>query len=224
MNPLFEKQAHGFPRLMEIMTAQVPVIHTFAIMSVDNPQGKPLTHKENQKARDAFRAPLKEDHYGWIQTWGQYGGLERPFFIMNPRRADVIYWGEKFNQESVIYGTVFHQQLKVIFEYIEGSTVKATCDVVTNPKNKHDYKTTYKGRDFYIPFFDECPITDSNVPKECPAQMDELVHNEENLPHLATLHTCEEATRLDALSQKVGMSILMNRHKVLTALNSLKWK
>lgn len=224
-NKLLLKQASGFSRLMQIMTAQVPTVYTFGIISVDNPQGQIASSEANNAARKKFQALLRQDQYGWVQATGHYGGSERSYFVMNARKDDVVRWGLRFDQEAVIFGQVNHTEKKVVFEYIEGRATVATCSVVHNPKDALDYKTTYKGRDFYIPFFDdEAQVTDANVPKECPMQEEDVIGIEANVTHLATLHAHKEYIQSDANGHRVGFGVLGHRYKVLKALNALKKK
>ena len=220
LNAKLLKKASGYSRLMQIMTGNVPSIHTFGIISVDNPQNQQITPEQNNERRIKFKEYLRATAlYGYVQHSGKYGNFENAFFIINCRRNEVISWGNHYDQESVIFGTVDHTNKKVVFELIYGDTVKAVREVVLQvEEGQEDFYSTCKGRKFQIPFFD-----DKYAPeKKFTRTEDELIHHESNLSHLATIFAHAEHIKGDALGQTCGMAIFGHRHAVRQALEALE--
>ena len=209
----------GFSRLMQIMTGQVPTIHTFGILSVDNPQGVVATPE--QKKQLEFKNQLRRSFYGYVQHGGKYGEFEKAFFIMNCRKSVVLDWGSQYDQESVIFGTVDHESQEVTFEFIKHGVTIAVRKVVLSLTDDADSYSICKGRKFQIPFFEDIP-TDEKLTR----QEDEFTHDEANLPHLATLFALKDKIKGDAMGRTSGMALLLHRYaaqKALTALTQPKF-
>jgi hypothetical protein len=222
-SPLLKVKASGYPRLMSILKGKVPSIHTFGIISVDNPQGIAVSPEENNKKQAEFKQILSHAGYGYIQHKGKYGEFEKAFFIMNIRIADLLKWKSKFDQDSVIFGKVDQNEHKVVFKLIgDDGTRSIREDVLSLTSDDEEYYSEYKGRRFLIPFFDdayELRNAESNVPIEI---LDKnLEENPTNLPHLATIMSNAEGTKLDAEGLKVGMGNYYTRCSVLAALRHL---
>ena len=222
------KQAmSGFPRLMQIMKGRVPSIHTFGIMSVDNPMGQAAPAQFNNQQREDFKKVLQRSGYGYVQHNGKYGDFEKAFFIMNIRKIDLLAWMAKYNQHSVIYGQVDPAKNAVTFEMIghDGAVISTREDVIGLTGDKEEYFSEYKGRKFLIPFFDDAfqpKKEDSNIPAAMPFSETQVEENEANIPHLATIYANAEHIREDALGVKVGMSNYYKRCQILQAIRSLK--
>lgn len=239
------KRAGGFPRLMRIMKGQVPTVHTIGILSVDNPQNKPLPPAENNRRRDSFTELLKRGHYGYIQHGGVYNNTEHSFLVMNvSKRTLVNYWGGPaktkaivngreemvppgWDQESVIFGTVDSNRKRVVFELIEHGQTTATREVVLHVQDGADnFYSFYKGRKFQIPFFDAAYAPDAeetNLPANAPLQEAELTRHEANLTHLAQIAAYDEQIRRTATGETVdGYNAWAHRGQTMLALNKLK--
>lgn len=240
--------ATGYPRIMQIMNGLVPSVHTFGIMSVDNPQNTPLPATENNKRREKFRTELREkrkeereeafreelnhSHYGYIQHNGRYGGFEKAFFIMNARLEDMVSWCDTsyFDQESFIYGEVNHLKKEVLFTLFSGAIPGPQRKIVLFlDAGTQNYYSEYKGRKFVIPFFDDnyelseaSESSATNVPKGVPFTKEEVEANPANALHLATIYAGEEALRLDALGKTVGMCNYYKRGQLLSAVKKLR--
>jgi hypothetical protein len=217
------KEASGYPRLMNILKGKVPSIHTFGIISVDNPQGTVVAPEENNKKQTEFKQALSHAGYGYVQHKGKYGEFERAFFIMNISITDLLKWKSKFDQDSVIFGRVDQEEHKVIFKLIgDDGTRSVREDVLSLSSDAEEYYSEYKGRRFLIPFFDDAyepKNTESNIPIEI---LDKnLEENQANLPHLATIMSNAEGTKLDAEGLKIGMGNYYTRCSVLAALRHL---
>ena len=228
---LLSKQAmSGYSRLMQIMSGQVPSIHTFGIMSVDNPQNQPLSEPDNQLRRDEFKVVLKKAHYGYVQHNGVYDRWEKAFFIMNVSQAQLAKWCDpkNFDQESYIFGEVDHDKNEVDITLFEGSTPISVRRVVLYMENGvQNYYSEFKGRKFQIPFFDDnYAPTDkgaSNLPLGVPFQVSE-VDTPENAEHLATILKGNESLRKDATGKTAGMCNYFKRGHLLQCVRNLTVK
>lgn len=212
------KMASGYPRLMQIMTGQVPTIHTFGILSVDNPMSTQLSPQENNKRRKTFKDKLKQELFGYVQHYGMYDNYEKAFFVPNVRKETVVRWGDTFQQESVIFGTVDHKNQKVTFEFLKDGVTTDVREVVLRVEGGVDnYYSVYKGRKFRIPFFD-----DNYAPEvKLSYQREELASTENEL-HLAALEDEADWVRRDAAGEICGMGIMAHRYRVMQALRALK--
>ena len=207
----------GFPRLMQIMTGQVPTIHTFGIMSVDNPMKQALTPEQNNKRRVEFKEYMKHQAlYGYVEHGGQYEVYEHAFFIPNINRKTLINFGKQYEQESVIFGTVDRENEKVVFELIYGDTVGSMREVVLSINDEQkDYYSICKGRKFQIPFFDEKYAPEKKLSRS------ESEFTDKEAEHLATLAANEEDIKADAFGKRGGMGMMLHRSRVLKALKAL---
>jgi len=222
---LFKKEAGGFSRIMQMMNAQIPSVHTLGIMSVDNPQGEPATAEANNKAREDFKKQLKRSLYGYVQQSGQFGGSkEKSTMIMNITKKDLEAYGKQYDQQSVIFATIDPVKKEIKFEYIENGTTLATQTCVVGLKNNTpDMFSEYKGRKFLIPFFDGPDSEEEgNLPKGAPFTEEQVNKHEANLPHIAVINKYANDVRLIAMGRKVGMSVIGARGMTLRALRHLK--
>jgi hypothetical protein len=222
---LLKKQAAGYSRLMQIMNAKVPTVYTFGIMSVDNPQGRPVSPEENNKARQQFREALKHSLLGYVEHKGVFEGVaEASFFIMNVSKKAMFNWQKSFDQNSVIFGTVDQENGRVIFEYIEHGVTISTREVVMTPGEHELGHSLYKGRKFLIPFFDDSDskISSSNLPAGIPLTKEAALRSKENHQLVATIEAENEHIRLIALGERVGMGNMAHRGRMIEALRKLK--
>ena len=221
---LLEKQAAGYPRLMSILKGKVPSVHTFGIISVDNPQGIAASPEENNKKQAEFKEILNRSGYGYIQHKGKYGEFEKAFFIMNIRITDLLKWKSKYDQDSVIFGEINKEDNNVTFKLIGDDGIRSVReDVLTSASDTDEYYSEYKGRRFLIPFFDDAyepKDTEANIPVSVLDK--DLEENPENLPHLATIVANFNQIRDDACGLKVGMGNYYTRCAVLQALKNLR--
>jgi len=223
------KVASGYPRLMQIMKGLIPTVHTFGIMSVDNPQNQALSEEENQKRRNQFKADLKRGYYGYVQHNGMYDRPEKAFFIMNVRLSELTQWcGEtQFDQESYIYGQVNHDEHEVVMTLYYGATPGPQRKVVLRVENGvENYYSEYKGRKFVIPFFDETEAPESeesNLPTGVPFDKND-VDTPKNASQLNLILANAEGLRKDALGLTVGMGNWNKRGMLLQAVRQLEPK
>ena len=236
------KTAGGFPRLMMIMKGMVPQIHTFGIMSPDNPQGKQVSSEQNNIARARLKKSLDHMGFGYVTHTGRYGPVEQAFFIMNIPPADMLTLREAYDQESVITGEIAHREgdkSTTVFKLVDAYGVRAERSVVVDMNSSGDkYYSEVKGRKFIIPFFDEDSIQErmdnrdnealeadedemeSNVTN--PFTADKIPENDKTLPHLATIKVNAQRTREDATGERIGMGNYYKRKQVFAAMKALK--
>ena len=222
-------EASGFPRLMQIMKGVVPTVHTFGIMSPDNPQSVPATKEFNEAARIRFKKMLDHFGYGYVQHTGMYGAKELSFFIPNINKRDLATLQKAFDQETVIFGQVHRggHGATTTFEMIGAGGVESTRTVVIDETNKdpQDYYSEVKGRKFRIPFFDDAypdaeGSTESNIPN--PFEAKDIPENDQTLPHLAHVYAKAQDIHEDARGLKTGMGSYYSRKSVLSALKAVK--
>lgn len=79
-------------------------VHTFGIITPENPMGKKASPSYNAKSREEFEQHLKKLRYDYIPVQGSYGSLEKSYFIINPNIDDLANIGNKFKQLSFLYG------------------------------------------------------------------------------------------------------------------------
>lgn len=236
------KTASGFPRLMMIMKGMVPQIHTFGIMSPDNPQGKQVSPEQNNIARAKLKNSLDHMGFGYVAHTGCYGTVEQSFFIMNIPPADMLILRENYDQQTVIIGEIEHREggkSTTTFKMVDVYGVQAERIVVVDANTSGDnYYSEVKGRKFVIPFFDESYSTErlntkgnealeadedemeSNVTN--PFTADKIPENDKTLPHLATIKVNAQCTREDAKGERIGMGNYYKRKQVFAAMKALK--
>jgi hypothetical protein len=146
----------GFSRIAQIMSGLVPTVKTFTIVTWENPMIKELTKKENEERNNKLKEILNKNSYGYRQITGKYGNIENPFFIMNITEKDTIDLGKQGEQQSVIHGIII-KEFDVTFKMIFCFTNEVYERHIWKSKDKavNDLYSVYKGKKFYIPFFDE---------------------------------------------------------------------
>ena len=153
----------GFPRVKNIMMGSVDRINSVGIITAENPMGQETDKKINLESQAKLKDDIRKLGYGFIQMKGTYGNTENPFFIPNISKEDLIKLGQKYNQESIIYGEKESDESKVYFKwnYIESNNGKIISSVYKNISNdrdiqsREDFYSAVKGRRFYFPFFDD---------------------------------------------------------------------
>lgn len=229
------------PRLMMIMKGMVPQIHTFGIMSPDNPQGKTVSPEQNNVARAKLRKALDHMGFGYVTHKGHYGTVEQAFFIMNIPPKDMLILRENYDQENVITGEIEHREagesvttFKMVDRYgVQGERISV---VDMNDEASGNYYSEVKGQEFLIPFFDESYNTEriTNEDNEAfedegmessvvnPFTTDEVPRNDKTIPHLATLSINATRIKEDARGERVGMGNYYRRKQIHAALKALK--
>jgi hypothetical protein len=174
---------HGYTRLMQIMMGEVPKINSFAILTAENSFGISLDKIKNQKRNNDLKERLDSSGFGYRQIKGKYNNWEDPFFVINIQLKPLLNLGRMFKQDSVIYGEIKKdKEIKftefnlyyidytakerekpeeyILYDDLYKDNVKIVKIVkryiVINPGNvSADFYSEYKGRKFYIPFFDD---------------------------------------------------------------------
>jgi hypothetical protein len=222
------KVAHGYSRIMQILNGVVPTVHTLAILSADNPQAKPLTPEENNKREERLRKMLKDSLLGFIQHKGKYGNFEKPFLIMNVQEELIKKLASKeyFDQESYIFGKVFPREQKVVFSLVEhGVTKSQRITVNRGEADREDFYSEYKGRKFYIPFFDEeheGEVENSNLRDASHISFlrDEIPGGFEK--SLEDLEQRSLKVARDIVGEYVGISLMSLRGTILKECNEIR--
>jgi hypothetical protein len=143
----------GYSRLLQIMRGNVPTIYSIGILTAEDPMGDKLPREENKKRNVDLERDLKHYNYGYVKIKGRYNNEENSFFVNNIEKEHLVYFGDKYEQESVIYGQRLGDD-SFEFQYIEGDDV-VSRKVFNNVKDTDKLYSELKGRKFIIPFFDE---------------------------------------------------------------------
>ncbi len=165
---IIEERMSGFPRVHNMMTGNVDSINTIGMMTSENPMAQQLTHKENKKRLSDLKEDLRNLNLGFIPIDGTYGVKENALVIPNIKREDLINLGEKYKQDSVIFGQKKNDNGKIVFlwEFIKrGDVVKTSNIVITNSEaleTADDFYSAIKNRRFAIPF-DDVSITNNFI-------------------------------------------------------------
>ncbi len=148
-------------------------IKTIAILTASNPYGVKETKEYNTRANKDLEGNLKTGFFGYKKISGKYGHEEDSFIVNNISRSIALSFGEKFAQDSVIYGEVDgieNDNVYMRFEMLSTDprypkdigNLKAESDVVINLNDPEDYYSEIGGKKFVIPFYD---VTDRFVDK-----------------------------------------------------------
>lgn len=182
MNLLTENEGNiteaGFSRVAQTLRGIVPNVKTIAIITAENPQGNEYPSHINKKRNEelkkdiaggntGFGEYLRSGFYGYRQIKGKYGNLENPFIINNISREEALRLGEKYDQETIIFGQVRKQDesndVEMFFEMINATGVEKNQTVGTQKvfitldkegeSEPRDFYSEVKGRKFIIPFY-----------------------------------------------------------------------
>lgn len=150
----------GYPRLVQTLMGLAANINNFGIMTAENP-GVKVTSAENKEFNSKLRSILKQNFPGFYQIRGQWEGIkEKPFFIPNISREDLINLAREFNQDAAIHGAADDEGMK--FSYIDASSGETQDEKYIFQalhKNVDDNYSEYKGRKFMIPFFNDLLVS-----------------------------------------------------------------
>ena len=109
-------------------------IKTIAILTGENPKGETASKEYNKNANQELKGLLKSARLGYRPIKGSYGTPENSFIINNISLDDAINIGEKFRQDTIVYGEVVG---------IDGDDINMNFKMVSE----------VGGRKFVIPFY-----------------------------------------------------------------------
>ena len=156
---IIEERMSGFPRIHNMMTGNVESVNTIGMMTSENPMAQPLSPGENKTLLNQLKEDLKDLKLGFVPVKGHYEVKENALVIPNIKKEDLIRLGEKYRQDSVIFGEKINAYVKISinWEFIKQGVVKKTTNIsITNSKKLEttdDFFSKVKGRRFFIPFF-----------------------------------------------------------------------
>jgi hypothetical protein len=164
-------EARDFPTLINTLVAQRENIYTIGMMTAENPNAQQASVEDNKIYNNELEQELRSMNLGYRKIRGKFGNYENSYLIPNIGKEEMIYLGQKFQQEAVIWGQLIEDRF--VFEYIESATGQTTDkrDIVLIGKDiqsKEDYYSqSAKGPEkFVIPFFDDEyeSVTEHNMP------------------------------------------------------------
>lgn len=153
----------GFSRVRQMMLGQVPSVGSVGILTAENPGGKTASSEENKQNNHQLMADLRSLNYGPIKVAGKFRDEENSFMVPLMTRQDAVKLGQKYGQESVIWGEKLEDEdgnPYFRFEYIEvddDKTVQTRDVSLGGPEvqDREDFYSEKGGRKFFIPFFDD---------------------------------------------------------------------
>ena len=190
----------GFNRIKNILQGKVASVSTVGFMTAENPMAQNLTGKENKQLNKELMAWMRERGYGPIRIRGRFGNKERSFMIPNITRDDVVEAGQKFAQESVIYGEKTGDN-NFVFQYIEGDKTLQKRDVALfddEVQAREDFFSQERqsaARKFFIPFFDE------------QYEMEEGQQSEYDLPSLTEREIENNKELIKEINDRISLSL-----------------
>jgi hypothetical protein len=139
-------------------------IKTIAILTGENPYGKKADKKYNKETNEKLESILISGRYGFRKVKGSYGGLENSYIVNNISLDSAIALGEKFNQDSIVYGEVVggnDDEIYMTFKMVGTDPNKpdeyqndiGTTDVFVSRDNAEDFYSEVGGRKFVLPFY-----------------------------------------------------------------------
>ena len=190
----------GFNRIKNILQGKVASVSTVGFMTAENPMAQQLSRKENKVLNKELMAFMRERGYGPIRIRGRFGNKERSFMIPNITRDDIVEAGQKFAQESVIFGEKTGDN-KFVFQYIEGDKTLQRRDVALfddEVQARDDFFSQERqsaGRKFYIPFFDD------------QYDMDESYQYEYDIPELTEQQREDNKDLINEINERINYSL-----------------
>ena len=190
----------GFNRIKNILQGKVASVNTVGFMTAENPMAQQLSRKENKALNKELMAFMRERGYGPIRIRGRFGNKERSFMIPNITRDDIVEAGQKFAQESVIFGEKTGDN-EFVFQYIEGDKTIQRRDVALfddEVQARDDFFSQERqsaGRKFYIPFFDD------------QYDMDESYQYEYDLPQLTEQQRFDNQDLISEINDRIEYSL-----------------
>lgn len=107
-------QEQNYAKLRRMMMGDIPHVNQVAILTAQNPQGKALDAESNNKLNKQLFRDIKAANFIPVKIKnpvriekikGKFGGTkEDSFFVPHMDRKTVVTLGQKYNQESVIWG------------------------------------------------------------------------------------------------------------------------
>jgi len=139
-------------------------IKTIAILTGENPKGKTASKEYNKDANEELKGLLKSARLGYRPIKGSYGTPENSFIINNISLDDAINFGEKFRQDTIVYGEVNGidgDEVSMDFKMVgtdpdkpdEYRQVIADNEVFIGRNEAKDFFSEVGGRKFVIPFY-----------------------------------------------------------------------
>lgn len=160
-----------WPRVRRIMLGDVQTVETVGIITAQNPNAQHAAKGRNLALNRQLIAALDEKKCkaspcGQHKIGGRFGNPEDSFLVPNIASDDLIELGNRFQQQSVIWGHKrINRQGKPFFEwsYIEcdgkgGGKITQTRTVsVANEdvQSREDFFSAVGNKKFVIPFFDD---------------------------------------------------------------------
>jgi hypothetical protein len=165
----------GYSSIMNTFRGLRPNIKKIAILTAENPHGEKHSDEFNKKANFNLEKFLSSGKIPFKKIKGSYGSKENSFILFNIPKNTAIYIGDKYNQDSIIYGETGQTKdgdiIPMSFEMIgtdrskpeEFTKVLGKTDVFVNRQNPEDFYSEIKGRKFVLPFYD---VVDKFVGKD----------------------------------------------------------
>lgn len=151
-------------RTFRILRGMVPRVRTLAFITAENPHGQETAKDINRMENQKLETILNNGHWGYQKIKGHYGQSENSFLVRNMSKDDLIKYGQKFNQHSVIFGELFDENDRRGMKFQMISTEPESLGDVMGERNIYigregaqDFYSEIKGRKFQIPFY---PVTD----------------------------------------------------------------
>lgn len=139
-------------------------IKTIAILTAENPKGVEAGNEYNKEANQKLKTFLKTARLGYRPIKGSYGTSENSFIINNISLDDAIIIGEKFKQDTIVFGEVVGgdgNEISMSFKMVgtdpdkpkEFRKVIADNEVFIGRNQAEDFFSEVGGRKFVIPFY-----------------------------------------------------------------------
>jgi hypothetical protein len=140
-------------------------IKTISILTGENPYGEKADKQYNKEANEKLEDVLISGRYGYRKVKGSYGSLENSYIVNNISLDSAIYLGEKFKQDSIVYGEVVgsdNDEVYMTFKMVgtdpdklhEYKKVIGSTNVFVSRDNAEDFYSEVGGRKFVLPFYD----------------------------------------------------------------------
>lgn len=139
-------------------------IKTIAILTGENPKGVKASDEYNKEANQKLKTFLVTSRLGYRPIKGFYGSPENSFIINNISLDDAIWIGEKFKQDTIVFGEVVGgdgNEISMSFKMVgtdpdkpkEFREVIADNEVFIRRDEAKDMYSEVGGRKFVIPFY-----------------------------------------------------------------------
>lgn len=138
--------------LHKIMYCDVPTIKSIAILTAENPYEQHISEEENIKRNKKLYDDLVKENYKPVQITKICENGEMPYFVINMSYNDAVKYGQRYEQESVVWGEKVKDEdngLSMKFNLVK---VIPQVEII---KTKQISEDCVDNADFYIPFFDD---------------------------------------------------------------------